>query len=395
MDDRASSPSRRAVLAGVVGSAAIARTGRAAPPHAGAKPALRQLNERPYCAEPAAPQLDPDITPTAAHFVRNNGRVPQRAVEHTLEGWTLRVDGEVERPLQLTMKELRDLPRHEAALVVECGGNGRAGFRPGAKGTQWTLGAVGCAHYAGVRLVDVLERARPRSNAVYVAYYGEDVPLSGDASTVPISRGCPIDKALDGHTMLAFEMNGEPLPALHGFPLRLVVPGHPGSASGKWLTRLRVRERVHDGPKMGGQSYRVPRHPVLPGTAVADRDMVIIEEMPVKSMMTSPPTGTRVPVGAVVEVRGHAWSGHGLVEAVDLSTDFGTTWQATALVDAVNPFAWQRFSANLRFPEPGHYEVWARATDRSGRMQPMVVPGWNPKGYLNNAMHRISLTVAP
>lgn len=387
-----SATSRRALLLGVAGSVAAVASAQAAPDDR-RKPALRQLNERPYTAEASATQLDADITPVSLHFVRNNGDVPQRALDQSLEGWTLRIDGAVERPIELTMEDLRALPRHEAALVVECGGNGRAGYRPRARGTQWTLGAVGCARYSGVRVRDVLRRAGVLPSAVFLAYYGEDAPLSGDAGEVPISRGCRIEKALDPHTMLAFEMNGAPLTALHGFPLRLVVPGHPGSASGKWLRRLWVRDGMHDGPKMGGSSYRVPRDPVLPGTPVDASAMAIIEQMPVKSVITSPPTGTVVPEGALLEVRGHAWSGAGNITAVDLTLDFGSTWQRAAVLRPPNRFAWQRFSANLRVPGPGHYEVFARATDESGHMQPMVVPGWNPKGYLNNAMHRIRVVV--
>jgi DMSO/TMAO reductase YedYZ molybdopterin-dependent catalytic subunit len=253
------------------------------------------------------------------------------------------------------------------------------------------MGAVGCAMYTGVRLKDVLESAGIKPAAVYVAYYGEDPHLNGDPKAIPISRGVPVEKALDESTLLAWDMNGAPLHAQHGFPLRLVAPGWPASVSGKWLTRLWVRDRIHDGEKMGGHSYRVPRHPVEPGADVADADMEIIQAMPVKSIVTSPATGIEHRVSEPLEVRGHAWCGDGPVRAVDLSIDFGATWIATALVPPRNPFAWQRFSARITFPTEGHYEVWARATDHAGRQQPMVVPGWNPGGYLNNAMHRIAV----
>ena len=194
--------------------------------------------------------LDPDVTPTSAHFVRNNGLVPERATRQDLAGWTLTIDGEVERPLTLNPDDLKRYENHVARLTLECGGNGRAGFRPRARGNQWKLGAVGCAEYRGVRLKDVLEKAGVRPSAVYVGYYGEDPHLSG-ADEVSISRGFPMTKALDDSTLLAWEMNGEPLPAMHGFPLRLVAPGFPASASGKWLHRLWVRDKVHDGPQDG------------------------------------------------------------------------------------------------------------------------------------------------
>ncbi len=359
------------------------------------KDGLVLLNDRPLNAETPVTLLDDDFTPTNRHFVRNNGRVPQRAQDGSVEGWTLTIDGEVDTPLTLDFATLtRDFERVERALVLECGGNGRAGFNPPAKGNQWTLGAVGCSVYTGVRLADVLARAGVKSSAVYVAYEGEDVHLSGDPSKPVISRGVPIAKALDPETLLVFEMNGEPLPALHGFPMRLMAPGFPASASGKWLKRLWVRDQVHDGAKMMGTSYRVPQHPVEAGADVPDEAMKIIETMPVKSILTHPGTGAQARVGAPLAVRGHAWSGAGDVARVDVSIDFGQTWLPARLDPARNRWAWQRWRADLRFPTPGYYEVWTRATDHTGAAQPMVVPGWNPKGYLNNAMQRIAVTVA-
>ena len=358
------------------------------------KEGLTVLNDRPINAETPIALLDEDVTGNAVHFIRNNGLVPERATTRDLSGWSLEVDGFVRRSLKLTLSDLKERYTIQTALLhIECGGNGRAGFRPPAAGNQWKLGAVGCASYTGVRLKDVLEDAGLDARAVYVAYYGEDLHLSGDPDAVPISRGIPIAKALDPWTLLAWEMNGEPLPAQHGFPLRLVAAGYPASVSGKWLKRLWVRDRVHDGPKMGGYSYRVPRHPVEPGADVPEEAMEIIEAMPVKSMITRPLTGVAVASGEALALGGHAWCGDGPVSAMHVSHDFGATWTEAELRAAKNPFAWQHWSATIRFETPGHYEVWARATDHAGRQQPMVVPGWNPRGYLNNAMHRIAVRV--
>jgi len=360
------------------------------------KPELTVLNHRPWNAETPATLLDDAVTPIARHFVRNNGLPSARAESGSLEGWTLTLDGEVEQPLELTLDELKaNYPHVTQQVVLECGGNGRAGFWPKAKGNAWTLGAVGCASYTGVRLADVLATAGVTERAVYVAYYGEDRHLSGDPNKVVISRGVPIAKALDPSTLLVWAMNGEPLPAMHGFPLRMLAPGFPASASGKWLKRLWVRDQVHDGPKMTGMAYRVPEHPVAPGTPVPESDMRIIEEMPVKSLITAPGTGSTQQAGRPFEVRGHAWCGSGDVAAVHVSTDFGATWIPAELAPPANPFAWQRWSVTLRLPTAGHFNLWARATDTEGRAQPMIVPGWNPKGYLNNAMHRIDVQVTP
>jgi DMSO/TMAO reductase YedYZ molybdopterin-dependent catalytic subunit len=240
---------------------------------------------------------------------------------------------------------------------------------------------------------DVLNEAGLKSSAVYTGYYGKDIHLSGDPNKVVISRGTPIEKAIEGHTLIAWEMNGRPLPALHGFPLRVVTPGWPGSTSIKWLQRIVVRDKIHDGPKMNGYAYRVPKYNVPPGAHVPEDDMKIIESMPVKSLITFPKTRLQIAMGKVLHIKGHAWAGYRTVKAMHVSYDFGATWVKALVQAPVNLYAWQRWETKLYLPQKGYYEIWARATDSEGTMQPMVVPGWNPKGYLNNAMHRIAVTV--
>ncbi|WP_417601819.1 sulfite oxidase [Pararhodobacter oceanensis] len=356
------------------------------------KPDLILLGDRPLNAETPAHLLDDDVTPYERFFVRNNGGVPDTALNMDAEGWTLTIDGEVETPLVLTLDDLKNnFEVITRRLVIECGGNGRAYFNPGASGNQWTTGAVGCAEWTGVRLSDVLNAAGIKDTAVYTAHYSNDPHLSGDPERDAISRGVPIEKALAEGGMIAWEMNGEPIPAVHGFPLRVINPGYPGSTSQKFLTRIWVRDQVHDGAKMTGYSYRMPAYPVAPGTEVPEEDMVIMTDMPVKSLITFPQSGTQAPAGAATEVRGHAWSGSGDIASVDVSIDFGATWIPAELEPAVNKFAWQRFRANVTLPEAGYYEVWARATDMTGEAQPPVVPGWNPRGYGNNMQHRIAL----
>ncbi len=353
------------------------------------KNGLRILNNRPINAETPPHLLDDLITPIDRHFVRNNGLVPE--IDAT--DWTLTVDGEVHNPLVLTLEQLKRFKQYTYSLQIECGGNGRAGYNPPAKGNQWTYGAIGCATYRGVRMKDVLQSAGLKSSAVYTGYYGGDPHLSGDPNKIPISRGTPISKAMDEHTLIVWEMNGQPLPELHGFPLRVVSPGWPGSTSIKWLKRIFVRDREHDGPKMTGYAYRVPRYPVSPGTHVAKEDMKIIESMPVKSLITFPKSRLNWKFKKPLLVRGHAWAGDRSVKVLHVSIDFGKNWQKVSLDPPVNPFAWQNWNTVIDFPKKGYYEVWARATDSAGEMQPMVVPGWNPKGYLNNAMHRIAVNV--
>ncbi len=353
------------------------------------KDGLVVLNDRPVNAETPPHLLDDDITPTTRHFIRNNGLPP---AEVDADRWTLTIDGLVERPMTLSLAQLKsEFDVVTEALLIECGGNGRAFFDPKAKGNQWTYGAVGCSTWTGVRLSDLLKKAGVKSGAVYTAHYGADSHLSGQPDKVPISRGVPMEKAMRGDILVAFEQNGEPLHPMNGAPLRLVVPGWPGSCSQKWLTRIEIRDQVHDGPKMTGTAYRVPNRPIAPGEKVAEEDFVIIERMPVKSLITSPQTNSQV-AGKRATIRGHAWSGDRKVTQVEVSKDFGATWEKATLSAPANEGAWQTFTAQITFPAAGYYEVWAKATDDKGVSQPFAI-AWNPKGYLNNSFHRIALMV--
>lgn len=356
------------------------------------KQGLRVLNDRPINAETPAHLLDDKITPGNRLFVRNNG-TPPAANSVDPASWSLELGGEaLTRSRIWKLPELKEqFAEHSYQLTIECGGNGRSEFYPPASGNQWSNGAVGCPVWTGVRLRDVLESCGIEDSAVYIGYYGADTHLSGIAGKHAISRGVPMAKALEDETLLAYSMNGEDLPWLNGHPLRLVCGGWPASTCGKWLRKIVVRDRVHDGAKMGGKSYRVPDQPVAPGSKVPDERMRIIEAMPVKSILTRPRSGAVVAVNKPVEVRGHAWVGDGSIGKVRVSIDFGATWLPAELDPPANRLAWQHWRAQIQLPQDGYYEVWARATDNLGRNQPMIVPGWNPKGYLNNACHRIAV----
>lgn len=348
------------------------------------------LNDKPWNIEAQAHLLDDKITPNSAMFIRNNGLVPQNLDAAT---WTLSIDGEsAGQQKSYTMQELKSMFKtYTYQLTLECGGNGRSEFDPPAKGNQWTIGAVSCAEWTGVRLRDVLEDVGIKPDAIYIGYHAADTHLSQNPDKEPISRGAPMAKALQDETLLAFQMNGADIPLVHGFPLRLVAGGWPASVSGKWVNRISIRDKVHDGAKMEGTSYRVPCNPVAPGTAVKDEDMCIIESMPVKSLITYPKTGAMIKEGRSLKIRGHAWAGELEVSKMEYSIDFGASWTACTIEKPVNRLAWQHFSAEIDFPKKGYYEVWARATDAKGIAQPMLLPGWNPKGYLNNACHRIAV----
>lgn len=350
------------------------------------------LNDKPWNIEAKAHLLDDKITPNKYMFIRNNGLIPENI---DAANWTLTIDGESAKQTRTyTLAELKSkFPQHTYQLTLECGGNGRSEFDPSAKGNQWTVGAVSCATWTGVRLSDVLNDVGIKNDAVYIGYHAADVHLSLDPNKEPISRGAPIAKALQAETLLAFQMNGENIPLAHGYPLRLVAGGWPASVSGKWVNRISIRNKVHDGTKMTGTAYRVPCNPVAPGEKVKDEDMCIIESMPVKSLITYPKSGATIKKGKELKIRGHAWAGELEVSKMEYSIDFGSTWRECPIEKPVNRLAWQHFSATVDFPKKGYYEVWARATDSQGVSQPMLIPGWNPKGYLNNACHRIAVKV--
>ncbi len=350
------------------------------------------LNDRPWNIEAKAHLLNENITSAQNMFIRNNGIIPK---DIDIENWSLTIDGEsVKAQKTYSLKELKSrFPHYTYQVTLECGGNGRSEFDPPAKGNQWTVGAVSCAEWTGVRLRDLLEDVGIESDAVYIGYHAADTHLSGDPEKEPISRGVPMAKALQNETLLAFQMNGKDIPLAHGHPLRLIAGGWPASASGKWVNRISVRDKIHDGAKMTGSSYRVPCEPVAPGENVEDENMCIIESMPVKSLITYPKSGAIIKLGRKLDFRGHAWAGELEVSQMEYSIDFGATWQRAKLDKPVNRLAWQHFSASAEFDQKGYYEIWAKATDSNGNSQPMVLPGWNPKGYLNNACHRIAVKV--
>ncbi|HWP14770.1 MAG TPA: sulfite oxidase [Xanthobacteraceae bacterium] len=351
------------------------------------------LGDRPLVAETPESLLDDETTPTEKFYIRNNGQIPEEAKD--ADAWKLVIDGSVENKIEFTLGELKK--KYKAVtyrMVLECGGNGRSAFSPPARGNQWTNGGAGCAEWTGVALADVLKDAKPKSSAVYTSHYASDLHLSGDAGKQPISRGVRLVKAMEEHTLLVWAMNGQPLPNIHGGPLRLVVPGWPGSASQKWLTKITLIDKEHDGPGMTEFSYRVPIKPMIPGDKGDPKNFRILESMPVRSVITSPANGARIAAGTKeLALRGAAWAGDLTVKQVDVSTDFGASWQKANLGSPKNKYDWQRWTHTLKLPSDGYFEIWVRATDQDGTMQPHQAGLWNPQGYGGNAMHRIAVLV--
>jgi len=359
----------------------------------GKDPNLMLLSERPLVAETPEALLDDETTPTSRFFICNNGDPPEATREG--DAWKITIDGEVNKPLTLTLGELKAKVRPVTRrILLECGGNGRSFFIPQTQGEPWGNGGAGCAEWRGARLADVIRAADPKPSASFSGHYGVDAPLAGDPARRPLSRGVPMRKLMDDNNLIVWEMNGKPLEPEHGFPVRLIIPGWPGSLACKWLTRIWLRDKVHDGEGMGGTAFRVPVKPMLPGSTANPNNFTDLESMPVRAIITSPADGTRLSASVrELNLRGAAWAGDWAVRSVDLSMDFGASWQRTSLSPPKNRYDWQRWTATLRLPSEGYYELWSRATDARGIMQPHVAGNWNPQGYGANPMHRIAILV--
>ncbi len=322
------------------------------------------------------------VTPTDVFFIRSHFGAPA-----IVRDARLRIEGLVERPLDLTMGDLGALPQVTVTAVLQCSGNGRALHDPRVPGIQWIHGAMGQASWTGIRLRDLLERAGVVSDAAHVGFEGKDVPPK--PAVPPFHRSIPLDRALEPTTLLALRMNGEPLTHAHGAPFRLVVPGWGGNHWMKWLGTVRLQREATRGFFME-TGYRLPRSPVEPGAAVRPADTVPLTTVPVKSLIARPTDGSRLPRGRQ-EVVGIAFSGEAPIAKVEVSIDAGATWREAALEGESGVGRWQVF--RLRFDAgPGAVRALARAVDRSGNAQPERAL-WNPSGYFWNAWHSVQWEV--
>ena len=323
------------------------------------------------------------ITPTGLHYVLTHYDIP----DVDASSWRLRVEGHVRRPLELTLQELRALPSWTLAVTLECAGNGRALLAPRPLSQPWLHEAVGTASWTGVRLASLLERAGPGVQAVEVAFRGLDRGLEGGA-VQNFERSLPLLEATRPEVLLAYAMNGAPLPPQHGFPLRLVVPDWYGMASVKWIDRITVLSEPFEGHQQRS-AYTMRAHEDDPGSPVT--------RMLPRSLLTPPgipefPTRVRHLRPGRVQIEGRAWSGWGRVIRVDVSVDAGRTWSKALLGDPAGPHAWLGWSHEWD-ATTGAYELCSRATDETGRSQP-VEQAWNVGGYANNEVQRVPVVVS-
>ncbi|MDQ2870459.1 MAG: sulfite oxidase [Acidobacteriota bacterium] len=343
----------------------------------------RMLQRNGYALDAETPldALTTYLTPNDLFFVRHHWN-PQYAGH---KGWTLTVDGEVERPLRLTAEDLRRLPRTSVTCVLQCAGNGRGLYQPFVPGVQWKYGAVGNARWTGVRVRDLLEQAGVKAAGRHVHTFGSDKP---PVRTPPFFRSVEIEKVM-ADAIVADEMNGEPLPALHGGPARLVVPGWAGEHWTKWLERLSVAPESQKGFYME-TAYRYPKVLGAPGVPVPPAETRPVTELFVKSNVTDAPARARV--GSPAILRGFAFSGTPDVGRVEVSDDDGQSWQPADLDPQHDPWAWRLWSCRWSPKTAGRKTVHVRATDSAGSVQPREA-AWNPSGYLYNGWHFASIEV--
>jgi DMSO/TMAO reductase YedYZ molybdopterin-dependent catalytic subunit len=346
------------------------------------KKAMRVMTERPLNAETPPEHLTSWITPNSVFFDRNQGAIPPRRI--SLKRWRLSVEGAVVQPLVLDFNAIRRMPKACAADTLECSGNGRSLLAEKAAGNPWTIGGVGNAVWGGVWLREVLSAAGLAPKARHVAFEGFDAPLG--SAGVKFVRSIPLEKAL-ASTLLAYEMNGEPLPLKHGYPLRALALGWTGANCVKWLNRIVVLERPYEGFFMD-KVYRVFQRGQDSAAGA------VVTGLKLKSIITQPRPGEALPAGRVV-VLGAAYGGESDVARVDVSVDTGVSWQPAEFIGPHEPFAWRQWQFLWPVRAPGTYTLMARATDTQGRRQPLHSE-WNVLGYGTNGVreHAVTVTVA-
>jgi DMSO/TMAO reductase YedYZ molybdopterin-dependent catalytic subunit len=339
---------------------------------------MRVLTSVPFNAETPPEHLRSWITANSVFFHRNQSQMNSPV---DLKEFRLRIRGEVENPGQFTFDEILRLPKAMAADTLEGSGNGRALLKEKAFGNPWTIGGVGNAVWGGVWLRELLEIARPKSGAAHVAFEGLDEP-DGPAK-IKFIRSLPLKKAT-ASTLLAYEMNGEPLPLKHGFPLRALALGWVGASSVKWLTRITLRERPFEGHYMD-QVYRLFQKGQDPKTGT------VVTRIPLKTIITQPLQGESIRQGRIV-IQGAAYGGGNEIAQVEVSTDGGNSWVIAEWIGPQEPFAWRHWQHKWSIDRSGQFRILARATDAGGQKQPLQAQ-WNVLGYGNNGVEEHSVQV--
>ena len=340
---------------------------------------MRVMSPKPRNAETPKLYLRSWITANSVFFDRNQGEIPEKSID--LAEWQLTIDGQVETPLSIDFETLLNMPKAIAANTLECSGNSRSLLDKKASGNPWTIGGVGNAVWGGVWLKDLLDKAGATPNAKHVAFEGFDRPLG--KSQIKFIRSIPIEKAIST-TLLAYEMNGEPLPLKHGFPLRGLALGWTGANCVKWLNKITLLSEPYAGFYMD-QVYRIYQTGQDPKTGET------VAGISLKSIITQPEPDATLPLGEVT-ILGAAYAGESNVEKIEVSTDGGESWQTAEFIGPHEHFAWRHWQYVWHVSQPGNYSILSRATDSNGEEQPMNA-SWNKHGYNNNGVKEHGVTV--
>ncbi len=355
----------------------------------GKRPLILQTSRPPQLETPFSVFNESVITPNDAFFVRYHLAGIPTSIDP--DAFRVAVKGHVNTPLTLSLAELRKLENVELVAVNQCSGNSRGFSKPRVGGGQLGNGAMGNAKWRGVRLKDVLEKAGVQAGAKQVVFNGLDVPTI--EKTPDFIKALDLDHALDGEVMLAFEMNGEPLPMLNGFPLRLVVPGCYGTYWVKHLNEITVIPDTLENFWMA-TAYRIPCTPngaIAPGTAPAKTEP--IQRFNIRSFVTNLTDGVKVTAGQAVMVKGIAFDGGAGIREVLLSTDGGKSWQTTSLGDDLGRYSFRPWTHSVTVAQPGPLELKCRAVGRTGESQPLEAL-WNPSGYMRNVVETVTVHVS-
>jgi DMSO/TMAO reductase YedYZ molybdopterin-dependent catalytic subunit len=349
---------------------------------------MRALNDRPPCLETPWPYYRHDLTPTEAFYVRWHLQFIPTTVD--LRTWRLKVGGHVERPVALSMDDLRRMPATSLVAVNQCSGNSRGLFEPHMPGAQWGNGAMGNARWTGVPLCDLLRRAGVKPAAVDVSFAGLD--RSGFSTVPDFVKSLPIDRALAPEILVVYEMNGEPLPLLNGFPVRLVVPGWYATYWVKALSEVTVLPERFNGFWMS-KAYRIPPTPNAVETPERlAAETVPINRMNVRSFIVTPEPGDRLRLGQDCRLEGIAFDGGSGILRVEVSLDAGHTWRQAELGDDLGRFSFRRWRLSWRPQVTGDRRLLVRAVNRAGETQPPAA-GWNRSGYMRNVVEEVSIEV--
>ncbi len=349
-------------------------------------PGLITREQEPLNLELPFPTLTEPVLPANRLFVRSHFPVP--ALDAAT--WQLRIEGAVSQPFALSYDELRQLPATTLQATLECAGNGRARLTPKSKGLLWEQGAVGNAEWTGVPLSALLARAGVAPDALEVICEGADQGNMNDEPKAPgviaFARSLPLTKATRPEVLVAYLLNGQPLPPEHGFPVRLVVPGWYGMASVKWLHKLTVSTTPYAGYWQTLEYAYWQRHHGQP-------TLVPVAEMQVKAEIARPALHEAVPAGQPYRVFGAAWAGESEVATVEISLDQSQTWQPAHLLGAAVPFAWRFWEFSWTPAAPGRHTLQARATDLAGRTQPATHDP-DRRNYMINKVASVEVFVA-